>query len=171
MRLFFALWPAPGTAAALALWAAKAQRETGGRAARAEAIHLTLAFLGETEDARLSAAIDAARSVRCAPHALPIEQARHWKRQSIVWVGPNETPAPLVALAADLKSALMRAGFAIEARPFEAHVTLIRKARAPRALPPLPVLDWPVDEFLLVRSTLSNEGSSYTILERFPLGA
>jgi len=72
-------------------------------------------------------------------------------------------------LARELGKALRRAEFNLERRPFAAHVTLIRKARAPRALPPLPSVDWPVDEFVLVRSLLSNEGSRYAVLERFPL--
>lgn len=170
MRLFFGLWPAPGTAAALALWAAKTQRETGGRAARAEAIHLTLAFLGDVEALRLHTAVAAARAVRGAAHTLPIAEARYWEHNRIVWVGPRELPAPLGVLADALRAALLRAGFALEMRAFQAHITLIRKARAPRALPPLPAADWPVDEFVLVRSELSNGGSSYAILERFPLG-
>ena len=72
-------------------------------------------------------------------------------------------------LARELAKALRHAGFALERRPFAAHVTLIRKARAPSTLPPLPQVDWPVNEFVLVRSILSSEGSRYAVLERFPL--
>ena len=46
MRLFFAIWPPKETAATLAAWAGQAQREVGGRVARAETTPLTLAFLG-----------------------------------------------------------------------------------------------------------------------------
>jgi 2'-5' RNA ligase len=63
---------------------------------------------------------------------------------------------------------LYREELILERRPFAAHVTLIRKARAAE-LPPLPALDWPVDEFLLVRSLVSSSGSTYEMLERFPL--
>jgi len=169
VRLFFAAWPPPRTALGLYRWASEAARETRGRVTRAETIHLTLAFLGEIEESRISAVIDAGRAIVGKAHALPIEQARYWPHNRIVWVGPNETPPPLAALAADLKGLLMGKGFEVERRAFEAHVTLIRKARAPRELPPLPELDWPVNEFVLVRSTLSNEGSSYDVLGRFAL--
>ncbi len=138
---------------------------------RAETIHLTLAFLGETEESRLGLAVAAARGVSGAAHLLPVEQARYWRHNRIVWVGPNETPAPLARLAADLKSLLMGEGFALEQRAFAAHITLIRKAREPRELPALPELEWPVEEFVLVRSQVSNEGSSYDLLERFALAA
>ena len=76
---------------------------------------------------------------------------------------------PLARLAADLHAALAAAGFALEPRPFAAHVTLLRKARAPRSLPLLPPLAWPVDAFTLVASSLSAGGSRYEQLKAFEL--
>ena len=169
MRLFFALWPPAATVAALAVWAGKAQAVTGGKPTRPEAIHLTLAFLGEVSESRIQDAIRAARNARGAPHALPIELAKVWAHNSIVWVGPERTPPALDALTRSLRAQLQAEGFAIESRPFAAHVTLVRKAhRAPR-LPPLPRLEWPVEEFTLVRSQLLPKGSSYEIVERIGL--
>lgn len=98
-----------------------------------------------------------------------MEEARYWRDNHIVWAGPRETPAPLQALFDRLSMELYREEFMLERRPFAAHVTLIRKARA-AALPPLPALDWPVNEFLLVRSSLSPKGSTYEPLDRFPIG-
>jgi 2'-5' RNA ligase len=167
--VFFALWPPERSAARLAQWAQALARETGGRATRQETIHLTLAFLGETETARVDDAVAAARAVRAPAHKLLIEQAVYWPHNRILWAGPQRTPGPMQHLARELGKALRRAAFALERRPFAAHVTLIRKARAPRVLPPLPKVDWPVDEFVLVRSLLSSEGSRYAVLERFPL--
>jgi 2'-5' RNA ligase len=170
VRLFFALWPPQPAAGALHEWAARAARLAGGRVTRADTVHLTLAFLGETDESRLARARQAARGVSGAPHSLPIEQARYWKHNRIVWAGPNEIPAPLAALAVDLKNNLEREGFSLESRAFAAHVTLIRQAREPgAALPQLPGVDWPVEEFVLVRSVPSREGSSYETIERFAL--
>jgi 2'-5' RNA ligase len=169
MRLFFALWPPLEAAAARAHWAAKVQRATRGRVTRAETIHLTLAFLGEVPEARLPDAVAAAREVRGAAHALPIEEARYWEHNRIVWAGPREMPAPLAELASELRAALLRGRFALESRPFQAHITLIRKAGTPRSLPPLPAVDWPVGEFVLVRSASASEGSRYMFAERFAL--
>jgi len=168
MRLFFAVWPPPAAARALAEWARAAQRATGGRATEESKIHLTLAFLG---DADREKAIRAAGRVRGRAHSLPIEQAQHWRHNGIVWAGPQETPPPLLDLFKKLEFELYKDDFALERRPFAAHVTLIRKARAAETLPPLPGLDWPVREFLLVRSSLSGAGSSYEVLERFSLAA
>jgi 2'-5' RNA ligase len=166
VRLFFALWPPAATVAALAKWAAQAQILTGGKVTRAESIHLTLAFLGEVAEERVGDAIRAGRSVRGARHQLPIEQAKHWSRNDVVWVGPTESPPALAALAQLLRTGLEKEGFAVEARPFAAHVTLIRKARPAARLPPLPRAAWPVSEFTLVHSTLSRHGSSYSIIDR-----
>lgn len=166
MRIFFAIWPPAGSARALAQWAREAQEKTGGKTTPEEKIHLTLAFLGESDPEK---AIAAAKRVKAKAHELPIEQARYWRENNIVWAGPRETPLPLKALFDSLSAELYREEFILERRPFAAHVTLIRKARASKSLPPLPDLDWPVDEFVLVRSALSSAGSSYEPLERFRL--
>jgi 2'-5' RNA ligase len=168
MRIFFAIWPPAGTARALAQWARQTQEKTGGKTTPEEKIHLTLAFLGESDPER---AIAAAKRVKAKAHQLPIEQARYWRENNIVWAGPRETPPPLKALFDSLSVELQREEFILERRPFAAHVTLIRKARASKSLPPLPALDWPVDEFVLVRSSLTSAGSTYDVLDQFPLAA
>jgi 2'-5' RNA ligase len=166
VRLFFALWPPPATARALEAWAQEVRRDTGGRVIPAASIHLTLAFLGDADPKR---AAEAARAVSGPRHDLPLEEARYVKRNQIVWASPRAVPEPLARFAADLHAALTAAAFILEARPFAAHVTLLRKARAPRALPDLPSLSWPVDAFTLVGSTLSSDGSRYERVQSFPL--
>lgn len=165
MRIFFAIWPQARTAHALAQWAREAQRLSGGTPTGEERIHLTLAFLGEAEPQR---AVAAARRVSADTHSLPIEEARYWRKNQIVWAGPRETPLPLGDLFKRLEFELYKEDFILERRPFAAHVTLLRKARA-AALPPLPAIDWPINEFVLVRSSLSSAGSRYDVLERFAL--
>lgn len=158
MRLFFALWPPRETAEALAGWAA----ELEGKKTSVEKIHLTLAFLGGAEPEK---AIAAARQVRGAPFELPIDRARYVRDNHMVWVGPRELPEGLRALAEALQLALYRAEFILERRPFAAHVTLVRKARKPAAIAPLPKVEWPVRDFTLVDSDLSR----YEVLARFRL--
>jgi 2'-5' RNA ligase len=162
VRLFFAAWPPAQTAVALHAWAAG----LAGRAVARENIHLTLAFLGEADAAK---AIGAAMRVRGARHELPIEEARFWKKNQIVWVGPREMPPDLDRVVRSLHRELHRAEFILERRPFAAHVTLLRKARPPGETPPLPRVAWPVDEFLLVRSRAATTGPIYEPVERFPL--
>ena len=158
MRLFFALWPPAEAAAALHAWT----KHLEGRPTRAENIHLTLAFLGESEPAK---ALAAARRVRGRKHELPIERAEYWRHNKIVWAGPEETPPLLDELVENLRSELTQEGFVLEARPFAAHVTLLRKAPRPAAFPALPKLSWPALQFVLVESVHGR----YRTLEGFQL--
>lgn len=156
MRLFFACWPPAGTAQALAAWARAVQRECGGRAVPAQNIHLTLAFLGDADPALARAR---GAEVRLPAIELRVDRARYWAHNRIVWAGPRETPAALRQLARELG----------EARTYAAHVTLLRKARPPRSLPPLAALEWPLTRFTLVDSTPGPDGPSYEVLERYDL--
>lgn len=162
MRLFFAAWPPPASAAALEQWA----RGCEGRVVPAAKIHLTLAFLGEGDPSKAGAA---ARRVNGRAHELPLEEARYWRHNQIIWVGPRQTPPMLVDLVGQLHSRLREGKFVLEQRPFAAHVTLLRKASAPAVLANLPAVKWPVDEFTLVRSSVSSRGASYEVMERFAL--
>ena len=162
MRLFFALWPPRETARALHEWA----KGLEGRAMPAEKIHLTLAFLGGVEPAKLVAA---ARNVQARAFELPIDSAKYVRDNHMVWVGPREIPDGLRLLAERLHFALFRAEFILERRPFAAHVTLLRRARKPAAIAPLPRVEWPVREFLLVNSSPSSAGSVYEPVARFSL--
>ncbi len=166
MRLFFAAWPPPGTAAALHEWGEAARQIAGGKLVAEQNIHLTLAFLGEADAATATAAAKRARGAR---HVLPIEKAHFWRDNDILWVGPRETPPALGALVKSLHLELYRAEFVLDRRPFASHVTLLRKARAPKSLPPLPAAPWPVDEFVLVSSRVSAKGATYEPVARFPL--
>lgn len=168
-RLFFAIWPPPAVAMALHRWGQAARRMAGGRAIAAEAIHLTLAFLGEVPETRIDAALAAAGRSEANAHVLPLEQATHWVRRGIVWCGPASTPPELQALVCRLSTELAHEGFLLERRPFRAHVTLLRNARRARELPAWQALEWPVAEFALVRSRLSADAARYELLARFAL--
>jgi len=166
VRLFFALWPPAKTAHALAQWVHAVHGATGGTITAKENIHLTLAFLGEADPGR---AHNAAVRVQARRHALAIDEARYWKHNKIVWAGPKAMPAALSQLVEGLERELRAASFVLEERPFAAHITLLRKARAPSALPPLPKVEWPVNELLLVRSRTSPKGSTYEPVGRYSL--
>ena len=162
MRLFFALWPPRESAQALAGWAAEVQKQSGGRVTATENIHLTLAFLGESDPDKARAAAGAVKGYR---HELPIDSAKYVRRNEMVWVGPAAMPEALADLVAQLHGSLKAQAFVLEDRPFAAHVTLIRKARPPKSLPALPRVEWPVNEFVLVRSRTSPKGSTYEPVE------
>lgn len=173
LRLFFALWPPAESAARLGGYAREAADLLGGRATRAETVHLTLAFLGQVAESRVPALIDIAGGV-CAPaFTLTFDKVDYWARQRLLWAGCAESPA-LRQLAGRLQSELGAAGFAVDgaSRPFIPHVTLLRSLPHPPATPARPVLPpetWPVGEFVLVHSVPDAQGANYRELARFPL--
>ena len=132
-----------------------------------ESIHLTLAFLGDVEEGALP--LLRGLQVKGEGHFLPIDQAGFWQHNRIVWVGPDALPVRLKDLVTNLQAELNANSFQLEKRPFAAHTTLIRNARAPSALPALPEVRWPVEECLLVESRPEGAGRSYEILARYAL--
>jgi len=165
--MFFALWPGAEVRRSLMRQGSKMHRLLGGKLAREESVHLTLVFLGDVGLERLPALQARAAAVRFAPFVLRVEQAGCWRHNGIGWVGPSETPAILVGLVAGLEDALAGEGFRFDRRPYAAHITLLRKARCAPMDAGMPAIEWPVHDFVLVRSELANEGSRYTIVERW----
>lgn len=127
MRLFAAIQFSPAVRASLLEAAAALQRQGTGRFTQPENFHLTLAFIGETENlAEAKAALDAA----CAggPVSLTVGGLGHFG--GLWWIGIRENHG-LAALALGVQQALRDQGFSIEKRPWKPHVTLVRQWRGP----------------------------------------
>ena len=172
-RVFFALWPSEAVAGALATIAAALAKQAGGRPTRRETIHMTLAFLGDVPVARLPGLLRVAEAVHAAAFELTLDRFGVWQHNRLLWAGCDSMPA-LVGLASSLKTRLVEADFAVAdaKRPFAPHVTLVRKlTRLDAALPVANALNFHCGEFVLVRSRLSDNGSAYEVLARFPLCA
>lgn len=170
MRLFFAVWPSEAERAALAAWQTALHAQCGGRVMRPEGLHVTLAFLGEVEEARLEALQLAAQEVVAQPSVLTLDGARYWGHNHIVYAAAAEEPPRLLQLASGLQQNLLRHGFRLDAGRFQAHVTLLRNARCGATpLPAVAPVRWSVNEFALVQSVLDQHGSRYQVLARFPL--
>jgi len=165
VRLFFALWPDEGVRAQLAHWIRELHAMCGGRPTRTENLHVTLAFLGSVEGARVAEVERAAGEV--APHAatLVLDRPGYWKHNRIAWAGASAVPRELDALVAELRGALARSNIGFDAKGFASHVTLLRDAREPKAMPPLEPVKWMLDGFSLVRSLTLPRGSRYEVLK------
>ena len=79
---------------ALAELARDVARETGGRAARAENLHLTLAFLGNVRQERFAelAAIGATAAGAAAPFMLTLDSLGVFRDAGVAWAGPGRPP-------------------------------------------------------------------------------
>jgi len=163
-RYFFALWPDEGVRAQLAQWSRELHAVCGGRAVRAGNLHLTLAFLGNLERARVADVERAAAEVAPRSVALVLDRPGFWKRNRIAFAGASAVPPELEAMVLELRTALARARVAFDAKGFVSHVTLLRDAREPRAMPGLEPIRWELGGFVLARSSSEPGAIRYAVL-------
>jgi len=164
-------------AARIAAWT---PRDEALRPVAVEALHLTLAFLGERDEDDAAAAGSVLAGVARPVRALALGEAV-WlpaRRPRALAVSVADEDGALHALQADLVEALAGAiGFAASRRPFLAHVTAARvrgrAAVAGLASRPLEPVGGP-ERFAaagvaLMRSRLDPAGARYETLERVAL--
>jgi 2'-5' RNA ligase len=101
------------------------------RWARPETLHITLHFFGAVEDERLAAALDAVRPVLTASPPLDagIDLLGAFPERGpprVLWLGSSRASPGLQQLADAVRDRLRAAAFAVDERPFRAHVTLGR---------------------------------------------
>ena len=163
-RLFFALWPDTAARGGLAEWSRELRALCGGRASHLQDLHLTLAFLGLVDAGRIGAIERAAAEVAPRAATLILDRPGYWKHNRIVWAGASSPPPELESLVADLRGALARSGVAFDAKRFVSHVTLLRDAREPPAIPELEPISWKIRGFALAGSSQRAGGGRYEIL-------
>ncbi|MGA2093925.1 MAG: RNA 2',3'-cyclic phosphodiesterase [Sedimentisphaerales bacterium] len=99
-------------------------------------IHLTLKFLGEIDDSKLSEIKEITEQVAAAHNkfTLDIESVGSFGGRSakVVWVGAGKGADELITLQKDLDEQLTLADFPSEDREFSAHLTICR-VRNPKA--------------------------------------
>jgi 2'-5' RNA ligase len=152
VRLFFALWPDESVRTQLARWTRELHAVCGGGPTRTENLHLTLAFLGGVEAPRVADVERAAGEVAPCATSLVLDTPGYWKHNRIAWAGASLVPKELEAFVAELRGALAKSQIRFDAKAFVSHVTLLREAREPKAMPVLPPIDWKLDGFALVQS-------------------
>jgi len=172
MRLFFACWPPASALPALHHHSERLHARLGGRVVPRARLHLTLAFLGDVDDARLVELTTLAARVAAASTAQSIafDTLGGWDN-GIGWLAPSAPPPGLIELAEHLNTALRDAGFLVERRRYRPHLTLLRSARRHWRSHPVAPLDWPLDHLALVESTMGPQGPSYVELARWPLSS
>jgi 2'-5' RNA ligase len=151
-------------------------------------IHLTLAFLGELDDAQLA---DAAQAAQVAAQQV---EAFHYRltrlgifgasrHPRVLWMGIDETSGTLNNLQRILYQQLEQRGFALDKRAFSPHLTLAR-GKAPLSPSEQHSVQqllegsqqgitstaiYPVQHIEVMKSELSKVGTNYTLLRSYPL--
>lgn len=152
---------------------------------KAENLHVTLAFLGQTPDDRLGevteAAADAAKRVSRFPLVFGLPgRFPERGRPRVVWLGIAEGAQSVLALGEGVYAGLRNRGVRFDDRPLAPHLTLARVAEdataaeaktVAAALEDLPSanLAFDVSGIAVVQSVLSPKGPRYTALATVPL--
>jgi len=147
-------------------------------------VHLTLKFLGNIRPddvgslkAALGQALAGVTGFEARVAGLGTFPRGRGKPR-VVWMGLEEGVDGLKDLAGRVDDACASLGFERETRPFAGHLTIGRSRRGGGRLPELAEavaellfnpLQLKVDRVNLVRSRLSPEGPTYTVLESFTL--
>lgn len=168
-RLFFALWPSQEVRLGLAEVMASLQVRRA-KPVPAENLHITLLFLGSVTAQTRICAEKIAAGIAGHPFELSLDQIGFWPQSGILWLGARELPESLAALVRDLHLGVAGCGIDLDARPFKPHVTLMRKALVVRRERPLVAVAWRVDDFALVKSKTTRDGSHYQVLTSWRLG-
>jgi len=163
-RLFLALWPDDDVRqqfiAHSRLWTWPA----GCNPYLPEDWHLTLHFLGPVKTDRV-ADIVALAAVPFQPFTLMLNLPTCWP-QGLAVLCPSQVPPALQALHERLGAALRRLDLPVEARPYQPHVTLARRATgAITPARPTPVV-WPARRCVLVEST-GTTAPRYRVIQAF----
>lgn len=175
MRLFVAIELDPGLRRALArAWESHAPdlpRAGGLRPVGEERLHVTVRFVGETSDDRITDVIDAANAAAAAvpPFAFRVRGLGGFPKPQlarVLWAG-IEPCKPLAEIVRRVEAELRARGFPPEPRGFSPHITLARAKGAPiRLATPLDPVEpsfgeQEVDALTVMESRLSPRGSIY----------
>jgi 2'-5' RNA ligase len=146
-----------------------------------DTLHITLKFLGDTNDAQVPEICAIIRRIAEDAQVMHVRLLGlgafpNPRRPSVLWVGLDQAEA-LCRLAAELDCAVASLGFAAESRAFQPHLTLLRiKSRPPDEVFTLLSDDAhtefglvAIDEVEYLQSELGPRGSRYTKLATFAL--
>jgi 2'-5' RNA ligase len=167
-RLFFALWPTDSVHTALTRVAGEAIGRSGGRAVPPDNLHLTLAFLGSIPAERLAAVYAVGDGLKFEPFTLVLNRVEHWVTQSLLCATVDRHPVSTGSFVQALNQRMRSSGFVPTYGDWRAHTTLARDVTQRQFSVFIEPIEWRVDDFVLVRSDTSPEGSRYTILKCWP---
>jgi 2'-5' RNA ligase len=182
VRLFVAVRLPPDAAAkaSAVLPAMKALRPV-----HPELMHVTLAFIGAVDDARLADVIAATHeaATRARGFRVSLDTVGRFPETGsphVAWLGIGEGSAEITALAAAVRASLSSRGIPFDDKPFRAHVALARVgerddrleardlSKAIREVAP-PSIVFAADSVRVVESRLSPKGPAYTDRAAVPL--
>lgn len=172
-RLFVAIRPPADIRAGLI---ALMNGINGARWQDDDQLHITLRFIGEVDRHQANDVVDALANIRFSPFRTALSGVGCFDRKGHVnalWAG-MEPRAPLARLHRKVDRACIAAGLSPDDRSYLPHITLARFGRTAGPMDAFIALHaglasapFTVDEFALYESHLSQNGSTYHLIERY----
>jgi len=146
-------------------------------------LHITLKFLGEVSEEKLSGVIEKTKLAASGisnfrVHLFGLGSFPNLRSPRVVWIGVSEGKTELKNLSERIEENLSYLGFAKEKREFSAHLT-IGRVRSPRGkgklvkkieeLERCDLDEFSMDKVLVMESQLSSKGPTYRIIEEVNL--
>ncbi len=173
MRLFIAV-PIPEDLRQSAAAFAKTLPQDAVRLVKPENMHLTLKFLGEIDESKLSNVISALSGISFVCFVCTFKGIGAFPDEAhpkVVWIGV-ESNKRLEMLASLVANAVHE--FGGDDKPFSAHLTLARVNATSDSFSPffnktraVELSGFPVSQFELIQSTLGPSGPTYSVLKVF----
>jgi 2'-5' RNA ligase len=146
-------------------------------------VHITLKFLGETDEGLIPSVEEPLKAVAAEhePFTLSVSGAGAFpnvKRPRVVWAGVKEGREELSKLAEAVETALEPLGFEPERRPFRGHITVarVKSPASTKAVGEIVAANegrdfgtFEVKGFSLVKSELKPDGAVYSDVVKFKL--
>jgi RNA 2',3'-cyclic 3'-phosphodiesterase len=178
LRLFCALELPRAAVARIVAWQQKHLQEhlpgdrAAGRLVPSQNLHITLAFLGSRPASDVPAIVAELARVAVSAREARLRPISYRETRSVGMVVMEDVTGAATALAEDLGLRLERLGvYRREARPWLAHITVLRFRERLRLAPPPPELgEVRAVRCALYRSALGPGGARYDVLESIAIG-
>jgi len=148
-----------------------------------ENVHLTLKFLGETEESKVARIIKTLKSTAKSypPFKVTLKETGSFpslNNPKVLWIGVKDETETLINLAKEIENKMVSLDYPLEKRGFKPHITLARikflsepnkfKTLLEKYLQ-INIGEQQIKYFSLMKSTLKPSGAVYEELERFYL--
>jgi 2'-5' RNA ligase len=164
-RLFFALLPGPAVRRSVAH--IQRRLDCKARAVSPEQFHITLAFLGNQPQGKVTALKSLAASLDFEPCELQLDRIGTFRRAGVLWLGATTIPPALQAFQRALSDGLEATGIDYDQKQWKPHLTLYRRLRKPHASITFEAVPWRLKGFALVESVGVRNGVRYDNLGRW----
>ena len=141
----------------------------GGRIIPADNLHVTLAFLGSVAAERIGNVLRAGDAIAAEAFTFTLDQIECWRRSEVLALSSSVVPTSLQSLVDQLRISLLQQEFKLTDEVYRPHVTLVRRLAAHYRRVEIDPVEWRVVDFVLVDSVTAQEGSRYSIVQRWPL--